>query len=93
VGSRTPVSGTPAWVTLEVAHGGFASGQLVAETPLRADELALLGGPARELPGATDRERINLWYLWPPGPGRSRAAHHRTVPGAPSSGARVGADA
>jgi hypothetical protein len=22
-GSRTPVSGTPAWVTLEVAHGGL----------------------------------------------------------------------
>ena len=31
VGSRTPVSGTPAWVTLEVAHGGFATGRLLAE--------------------------------------------------------------
>ena len=36
VGSRTPVSGTPAWVTLEVAHGGFATGRLLAEQPLEA---------------------------------------------------------
>jgi hypothetical protein len=32
VGTRTPVEGTPAWVTLEVAHGGFATGRYVAET-------------------------------------------------------------
>ena len=34
VGSRTPVADTPAWVTLEVAHGGFATGRYVAEGPL-----------------------------------------------------------
>src|SRR6266571_6345127 len=42
VGSRTPVSGTPAWVTLEVAHGGFATGRLLAEQPLDADEREVL---------------------------------------------------
>eukprot|EP00611_Tribonema_gayanum_P006354 TRINITY_DN1564_c0_g1_i2.p1 TRINITY_DN1564_c0_g1~~TRINITY_DN1564_c0_g1_i2.p1 ORF type:complete len:816 (-),score=299.92 TRINITY_DN1564_c0_g1_i2:473-2893(-) len=30
VGSRVPVTGTPAWATLEVLHGGFASGKLLA---------------------------------------------------------------
>ena len=33
IGSRAPVSGTPTWVTLEVAHGGFATGRLLAEHP------------------------------------------------------------
>ena len=45
VGSRTPVSGTPAWVTLEVAHGGFATGRLLAEAPLDAQERQLLAVP------------------------------------------------
>lgn len=31
IGTRTPVAGVPAWVTLEVAHGGFATGRLLAE--------------------------------------------------------------
>jgi hypothetical protein len=31
VGSRTPVRDVPAWATLEVAHGGFATGALLAE--------------------------------------------------------------
>jgi len=30
IGSRTPVSGTSSWATLEVATGGFATGQLLA---------------------------------------------------------------
>ena len=30
VGSRTPVANAPAWATLEVLHGGFASGRLLA---------------------------------------------------------------
>jgi hypothetical protein len=57
VGSRTPVAGTPAWVTLEVAHGGFATGRYLAEVPVRPDEIPA-GAPA-----TTDRERLNLWYL------------------------------
>lgn len=32
VGERAPVAGLPAWVTLRVLHGGFASGQALAET-------------------------------------------------------------
>ncbi|WP_371401761.1 hypothetical protein OHA10_28060 [Kribbella sp. NBC_00662] len=60
VGSRTPVADTPASVTLEVAHGGFATGRYLAEAPLREDELALVPSDA---PGDNDRERLNLWFL------------------------------
>ncbi|MGW7679690.1 hypothetical protein ACWGID_03060 [Kribbella sp. NPDC054772] len=60
VGSRTPVADTPAWVTLEVAHGGFATGRYLAEVPVDPDELARVPADA---PGETDRERVNLWYL------------------------------
>jgi hypothetical protein len=46
VGSRTPVDDLPAWVTLEVVRGGFATGAAAAEGPLRAHErdLALRAG-------------------------------------------------
>lgn len=63
IGSRTPVADTPAWVTLEVAHGGFATGRYLAETPLREDELDLVRSLPTGAPGTTDRERLNLWYL------------------------------
>ncbi|WP_409186766.1 hypothetical protein F9C11_22000 [Amycolatopsis sp. VS8301801F10] len=59
IGSRVPVAGTPAWVTLEVAHGGFATGRFLAEVPLSPAEAALCA----DGPGTTDRERLNLWYL------------------------------
>jgi hypothetical protein len=62
IGSRTPVEDTPAWVTLEVVHGGFATGRHLAEQPLRADELAVLAQAPPD-PGLSDRERLNLWYL------------------------------
>lgn len=39
VGSRTPVRGLPAWVTLEVVRGGFATGQASAAGPLEDDEV------------------------------------------------------
>src|SRR5215470_7981041 len=45
-GSRTPVAGVPVWVTLEVAHGGFATGRLLAESPPDEEELGLLDGRA-----------------------------------------------
>ncbi|MEA5362865.1 hypothetical protein VA596_25245 [Amycolatopsis sp., V23-08] len=70
IGSRTPVAGTPAWVTLEVAHGGFATGRYLAEVPLDPAEAAL---PA-DGPGTTDRERLNLWYLTDDGLATLRAA-------------------
>ena len=41
-GSRTPVEGVPAWATLEVLTGGFASGALLAEGPLLPHEQARL---------------------------------------------------
>lgn len=63
VGSRTPVAGTPAWVTLEVAHGGFATGRLLAEQRLDAGEIEVLAGLPPEVPGRSDRERLNLWFL------------------------------
>ncbi|MCR3750522.1 hypothetical protein [Lentzea californiensis] len=63
VGSRTPVADTPAWVTLEVAHGGFATGRYLAEVPLSEDETARVASLPDEVPGSNDRERLNLWYL------------------------------
>lgn len=63
VGSRTPVADTPAWVTLEVAHGGFATGRYLAEAPLRHDEQEVVAALPADAPGTTDRERLNLYYL------------------------------
>ncbi|MFB9688915.1 hypothetical protein [Amycolatopsis plumensis] len=71
IGSRTPVAGTPAWVTLEVAHGGFATGRYLAEVPVRPEELAAVPS---ETPGTTDRERVNLGYLTDAGLAVLRAA-------------------
>lgn len=62
IGSRTPVEDTPVWVTLEVAHGGFATGRYLAEQPLDEQESARLQA-LPDVPGSTDRERLNLWYL------------------------------
>lgn len=67
IGSRTPVADTPAWVTLEVAHGGFATGRYLAEVPPRPEELSVA-------PGAADREQLNLWYLTDAGLAALRAA-------------------
>ncbi|MEU4765090.1 hypothetical protein AB0H12_17710 [Actinosynnema sp. NPDC023794] len=63
VGSRTPVANTPAWVTLEVAHGGFATGRYLAEAPLSEDETARVASLPDDVPGRNARERLNLWYL------------------------------
>lgn len=41
-GSRTPVIDTPAWATLEVVKGGFATGNLLANGPLQPHETAML---------------------------------------------------
>lgn len=63
IGSRTPVADTPAWVTLEVEHGGFATGRYLAETELADDEAAVVAALPPEAQGTTPRERLNLWYL------------------------------
>ncbi|MFC5186694.1 hypothetical protein [Actinomadura harenae] len=41
IGSRTPVAGLPAWVTLEVVRGGFATGRPLAGGPLLPHEAAV----------------------------------------------------
>lgn len=41
-GSRTPFKNVPAWVTLEVAAGGFATGRFMAAGELLEHEIALL---------------------------------------------------
>ena len=63
VGSRTPVKDTPAWVTLEVAPGGFATGHYMAETPIDEEERQLLAQLSPQVPGHTERERLNLAFL------------------------------
>lgn len=61
IGSRNPVE-APAWATLEVAHGGFATGRLLAGGELLPHEHALLAQLGRP---ADDRARaaLNAWFL------------------------------
>lgn len=62
VGSRVPVAGAPAWATLEVVTGGFATGALLAGGPLRPHERELLA----RLPVAatgTERAALNAYFL------------------------------
>jgi hypothetical protein len=56
-GSRTPVIDTPAWATLEVVKGGFATGNLLANGPLQPHEVAML---ERMSVGANERARAVL---------------------------------
>lgn len=64
VGSRTPVENTPGWVTLEVAHGGFATGRYLAEGPIEDWEQALLDAlPSGFGSDLSPRHRLNTWYL------------------------------
>lgn len=60
VGTRTPVADVPAWVTLEVVHGGFATGGLLAGGPLQPHEEALLEALGR--PGA-GRAALNFHFI------------------------------
>src|SRR5512139_3044430 len=58
VGSRTPTK-APAWVTLDVVTGGFATGGHSAGGPLRDHERAL----AEQRGLAASRVALNLHYL------------------------------
>jgi hypothetical protein len=62
VGSRTPVAGVPVWVTTEVAHGGFATGELAAGGPLQPHETALLADLS-PVPAGRERAAINTHFL------------------------------
>lgn len=61
-GSRTPVADVPAWATLEVVTGGFATGRLLASGPLEEHEKSLL----EKLPGdfrQEPRRALNAHFL------------------------------
>jgi hypothetical protein len=62
IGSRTPVAATPAWATLEVVKGGFATGSLLAAGPVQPHEAALLETLPSVAEG-TERAAINSYYL------------------------------
>ncbi|NHZ93287.1 hypothetical protein F2P45_30385 [Massilia sp. CCM 8733] len=62
VGSRTPLDGAPAWVTPEVAKGGFATGDFKAGGPLQGHELAALAA-AGIAPAPDARRWLNARLL------------------------------
>jgi hypothetical protein len=59
IGSRTPVSGLPSWVTPEVLRGGFATGKPVAGGPLRPHETEL----ALRVGVSADRRALFAYHL------------------------------
>lgn len=61
-GSRTPVDGIPAWATLEVVTGGFATGRLLAGGALQSHELPWLSllPPVRS---GDERRALNAHFL------------------------------
>lgn len=74
VGSRTPTR-APAWVTLEVASGGFATGRFLAGGELLEHERAQLR--ALGAPLSAGRARLNAHYLSEPGRDQLLAALER----------------
>lgn len=74
VGSRTPVGSAPPWVTLDVVHGGFATGGFAAAGPLKTHEKTKFASLHAETTGAkklvneaTTRGALNLFYNSEPG--------------------------
>jgi hypothetical protein len=61
-GARTPVADAPAWVTLEVAQGGFATGAFQAGGRLLRHEIEILDRVDRSS-GITDRAALNAFFL------------------------------
>ena len=61
-GSRAPVEGVPAWATLEVITGGFATGALLAGGPLQPHERRLLEA-IPDVPLGHERWALNAHYL------------------------------
>jgi hypothetical protein len=60
-GSRTPVRDVPAWATLEVVTGGFATGGLLAGGPLLPHEIERLATIPHD--AGSERAGLNAWYL------------------------------
>ncbi|MBI5366891.1 MAG: hypothetical protein HZA54_07625, partial [Planctomycetes bacterium] len=73
IGSRTPVAATPAWATLEVAAGGFATGRLLAGGPLLPHEEQLRARLGLPCDGTADRAALNAHYLGETGRDELRA--------------------
>eukprot|EP00026_Physarum_polycephalum_P003155 Phypoly_transcript_03164.p1 GENE.Phypoly_transcript_03164~~Phypoly_transcript_03164.p1 ORF type:complete len:819 (+),score=172.04 Phypoly_transcript_03164:141-2459(+) len=65
IGGRQPVSGTPAWVTLEVANGGFATGGFMAGGPILPHETEYFKQFFNETPKSDEecREKLNKEFL------------------------------
>jgi len=63
IGSRTPVADLPAWVTPQVARGGFVTGAAAAGGTLLAHE----SETARRAGVAPDRRALFAYYLTEPG--------------------------
>lgn len=61
-GSRTPVEGAPAWATLEVVTGGFATGTLLAAGPLQPHEQELVSSLPHVRSG-DERRALNAHFL------------------------------
>lgn len=61
-GSATPLPGIPDWVTLDVATGGFATGDLLAGGPLTPYERELAATLSGITPGS-ERRDLNAWFL------------------------------
>ena len=62
IGSRRPTPDLPTWVTLEIAHGGFATGRALAALPLDDTEQALLRLHAPQS-SASGRAALNSYWL------------------------------
>ena len=61
-GSRTPLEGVPAWATLEVLTGGFATGELLGGGALLDHEVTRLSTLPR-VPEGQERRVLNLHCL------------------------------
>lgn len=61
-GARMPIADIPVWVTLEVATGGFATGQLLAGGELNEHEQALAAS-IPSIRSGFERLDLNAWYL------------------------------
>lgn len=72
IGSRTPTA-FPAWVTLEVVHGGFVTGKALAAGPLADDEVAVLRALGQPI-DHTARARLNRYFASDAGQQRLLAA-------------------
>lgn len=62
-GSRTPVHKAPAWATLEVVTGGFATGELLAGGPLQEHEKKLLEDLSTVIGEGQERGSLNAYFL------------------------------